>query len=244
MPWGRPLTERPRRVALRNPVTRLLVGLNVAVFVWLWLTGGWDSEGSLITHGAIVPEYVRYRGEWWRIISGAFLHDGFLHIGVNMFSLWQLGTVVEVIIGSSRMLQVYALSLLGSGLAIVYLGPDVPTVGASGAIFGLFGALIAVGLRLGPPGRAMVMSMVPILVLNLIITFAVPNIAIAAHLGGLATGFVVGFGMRLTPRGRALLVGPPRPMVTVHEVGPQPAALEASPEYEDPARTEYEDPAP
>ncbi|HTV72969.1 MAG TPA: rhomboid family intramembrane serine protease [Candidatus Acidoferrales bacterium] len=195
----------------------------------MWFTGGWDSDASLIAHGAIVPEYVRYRGEWWRIVSGAFLHDGFLHIGVNMFSLWQLGTVVEVLIGSSRMLQVYALSMVGSGLAIVYLGPDVPTIGASGAIFGLFGALMSIGLRLGRRGRAMVLSMVPILVLNLIITFAVPNIAISAHLGGLATGFLIGFGMRLTPRGRALLVGPP----------PAPTIVR----QEEPALSESEEPA-
>jgi membrane associated rhomboid family serine protease len=234
---------------VRNPVTRTLVGLNVAVFVWLWLTGGWSTDASLVAHGAIVPEYVLDRGEWWRIVSGAFLHDGFVHIGVNMFSLWQLGTVVEVLIGSSRMLQVYVLSMLGSGLALVYLGPEVPTIGASGAIFGLFGALISVGLRLGPPGRKMVMSMVPILILNLVITFAVPNIAIFAHLGGLATGFLVGFGMRLTPRGRALLVGPPAP-VYVHAQEPinvtpqepldtQPEALPIADEPPAAAHDEY-----
>ena len=215
-----------------NPVTRILIVLNGAVFVWLWLTGGWDSSSSLIAHGAISPAYVLERGQWWRIVSGAFLHDGFLHIGVNMFSLWQLGTVVEVLIGSSRMLQVYVLSMVGSGLAIVLLGPEVPTIGASGAILGLFGALISVGLRLGPPGRKMAMSMVPILVLNLVITFAIPNIAIWAHLGGFATGFLVGFGMRVTPRGRALLAGPTPPIYVVPQepinVTPQepPAALD------------------
>jgi membrane associated rhomboid family serine protease len=227
-----PLTERPRRATEKNPVTRVLIGLNVAVFAWLWLTGGWDSYSSLISHGAISPAYVRDRGEWWRIVSGAFLHDGFLHIGVNMFSLWQLGTVVEILIGSSRMLQVYVLSMLGSGLAVVYLGPEVPTIGASGAIFGLFGALISVGLRLGPPGRKMVMSMVPILVLNLVITFAIPNIAIFAHLGGLATGFLVGFAMRLTPRGRALLVGPPPPVFIQQPEAPPFAMEAAAPEDE------------
>jgi membrane associated rhomboid family serine protease len=217
---------------VRTPVTRILIVLNVVVFVWLWLTGGWDSSSSLVSHGAITPAYVLGRGQWWRIVSGAFLHDGFLHIGVNMFSLWQLGTVVEVLIGSSRMLQVYVLSIVGSGLALVFLGPEVPTIGASGAIFGLFGALFSVGLRLGPPGRKMVMSMVPILVLNLVITFAIPNIAIWAHLGGLATGFVVGFGMRVTRRGRALLAGPQAPVYIQPQepinVTPQepPAALD------------------
>jgi membrane associated rhomboid family serine protease len=191
-----------------DPVTRILVGINIAVSVWLWVTGAWTSDPALVAHGALVPEYVRQRGEWWRLVSGAFLHANLVHIAVNMISLWQLGSVLELLLGSARMLQLYTLAMLGSGLAVVYFSADQTqaTVGASGAIYGLFGALIAIGLRLGRRGYAMVMSMVPILIINLVITFVFPFISVFAHLGGLVSGFAVGLAMSPTPRGRALLL--------------------------------------
>jgi len=88
---------------------------------------------------------------------------------------------------------------VGSGLTVIWFNYDQPTLGASGAIFGLFGALVAVGLRLGRRGRALIGQVVPIVVLNLIFTFAVPGISAAAHVGGLITGFVVGFVLFMMP---------------------------------------------
>jgi membrane associated rhomboid family serine protease len=95
-------------------------------------------------------------------------------------------------LGGWRMLAVYAISLVGSGLAVVYFSPNDLTVGASGAIFGLFGALFAIGVRMGKPGRALISQTLPILVLNLVFTFAVPFISKAAHVGGLLSGFAAG----------------------------------------------------
>jgi membrane associated rhomboid family serine protease len=109
---------------------------------------------------------------------------------------------VETLLGSWRMLAIYAISLLGGGLAVVYFDPQNPTVGASGAIFGLFGALLAIGLRLGERGRSLIAQTVPILILNLVFTFAVPFISKAGHLGGLISGFLAGlvlFAMRPQP---------------------------------------------
>ena len=68
-----------------------MIALNVGAFAWLWLTGGWNSDASLIAHGAIVPGYVRVYGQWWRIVSGGFLHAGIMHIAMNMVALAQLG---------------------------------------------------------------------------------------------------------------------------------------------------------
>jgi len=184
-------------------VTNVLIAINVAAFVWETLTGTKGDDASLIAHGALWGPLVR-QGQWWRIVSGAFLHDGFWHIALNMWALYQLGMFVEITLGGPRMLAIYTFSLLTSGLAVVYFAPNDVTVGASGAIFGLFGGIIAIGLRVGGArGRSLIMQTFPILVINLIFTFAVPFISRAGHLGGLAGGFVatlVLFAMR-----------PPRP---------------------------------
>ena len=106
---------------------------------------------------------------------------------MNMMSLYFLGRFIEYALGSWRMLLVYMVSLVASGLGVVYFSaPNVPTVGASGAIFGLFGALFAIGFKLGKPGMDLVRANIGILVLNLIITFTVPAISWQAHVAGLA----------------------------------------------------------
>jgi rhomboid protease GluP len=171
-----------------------MIGLNVLVFIWLGLTGGWESSDSLVAHGALYGPAVA-AGEWWRIVSGAFLHAGYLHIGLNMFALFQVGRLVEMLVGSARTALAYTVAMLGSGIAVIVFNPDEPTVGASGAIFGLFGTLVAIGMRLGRPGRMLVSQTLPIIGINLAFGFAVPNISNAAHIGGLLCGFLVGLGV-------------------------------------------------
>jgi rhomboid protease GluP len=162
-------------------------------------SGTLTSETALVAHGALVGELVR-KGEWWRIVTGAFLHGGYLHIGLNMFALYQVGTFVEYLTGRGRMLLIYVLSMIGSGLAVTFVQPDVPTIGASGAIFGLFGALVAIGLRMGARGRALIGQTLPIIVLNLIFGFSVPNISNAGHIGGLISGFFAGLILYMMQR--------------------------------------------
>ncbi len=140
------------------------------------------------------------RGEWWRIVSGGFEHGGLAHIALNMFALWQLGTFVEAMLGPRRMLAIYTVALFGGGIAVVVFSPNDVTVGASGAIFGLFGALLAIGVRLGRRGRGLIAQVVPILVINLVFTFAVPFISRAGHIGGLTTGFLAGLVLFMTRR--------------------------------------------
>jgi rhomboid protease GluP len=180
-----------------KPVTTALVLINVVVYVWEVVTGtNFDDTNSLIAHGALNTDLFR-EGQWWRVVTAAFLHAGLAHIGLNMFALYQLGTFVEIVMGSWRTLAVYSFALVVAGYAVVVFPPGgdiyVPTVGASGAIFGLFGALIAIGLRLGKRGRSLIMQTLPILVINLVFTFAVPFISKAGHVGGLLSGFVAGF---------------------------------------------------
>lgn len=181
-------------------ITRFLIALNVIGFLWEIYVGGSGmiggaNEGGMervLVAGALIPNAVLHGGQWWRILTGAFLHGSLLHIGVNMLSLWFLGRFIEYAMGPWRMLLVYLVSLVAAGLGVVYFSdPNVATVGASGAIFGLFGALFAIGFKLGKPGMDLVRANVGILVLNLIITFTVPSISWQAHVAGLLAGFAL-----------------------------------------------------
>jgi rhomboid protease GluP len=183
----------------QQPATITLIVINALAFAWLLLTGNPASASSLLLHGALEGGLVQ-RGEWWRIVTGAFLHGGWLHIAFNMFALYQVGTFVEYVAGPWRMLAVYAIAMVGSGLAVVYYTPSDVTVGASGAIFGLFGALVAIGIRLGKQGRSLIGQTLPIIVINLVIGFSLPNISNAGHIGGLICGFIAGLIILSPPR--------------------------------------------
>jgi membrane associated rhomboid family serine protease len=190
-------------------LTTLLIVANIAAYVW-----------QTTTRGGV---------EWWRIFSAAFLHASIAHIGLNMLALYSLGSVVEAIYGKARFTLLYLLAIVGSGLAIIYFAPyPQPTLGASGAIYGLFGALVAVGLRLGKRGRSMIMNVVPVLVLNLVFTFSIPGISWQAHIGGLITGFAVGYVLFMGARARrvayayAYATSPPGTAVPVATMEPAP----------------------
>ncbi len=180
----------------RAPVTTLLIAANLIAFAYevsvvgSSLVMGGSSMQRLIDAGALVPALVR-QGDYWRLVTGGFLHGSAFHILVNMYSLFVLGRFVEVMAGSRSMLAIYAVSLVASSLCVVWFSaPFAVTVGASGAIFGLFGALFAIGFKLGRPGLRLVRSNLGILAVNLVITFTVPGIAMWAHVGGLVSGFV------------------------------------------------------
>jgi membrane associated rhomboid family serine protease len=190
-------------------ITRILIALNLIAYLWEIHVGGWGMLSAfgggnidqVVQEGALRPIDVTQNGEWWRIFSSAFLHGGLVHITVNMLSLYVLGRFVEAIMGPWRMLLVYMVSLVAAGLGVIYFSdPQVPTLGASGAIFGLFGALFAIGLKLGKPGMQLVKDNLGILILNLIITFSIPAISKAAHVSGLVVGFIATFLIYYPPR--------------------------------------------
>lgn len=182
-------------------VTRILIALNVLAYLWELRTGALSNDAALVRDGVLVPALVLQDGQWWRIITGAFLHAGIWHIGLNMLSLYWLGRFIEAVIGSWRMALIYVVAMIVSGLTVVYFSaPDVPTLGASGAIFGLFGALFAIGLKLGERGRELVKSNIGILVINLLWTFMVPGISWQAHVGGLISGFILTYAIYYPPR--------------------------------------------
>ena len=185
-------------------VTQVLIGINVAVFVAGLGQGSGDllSGGSAFSddygllgsgvaiHGGQLTRIGVAHGEWWRLVTGGFLHAGLLHIGLNMFALWILGSQLEPAIGRLRFGVIYGVSLLAGSLGVMLLSPESPTVGASGAIFGLFGLAVAIQLSRGI--NIWQSGLGTILLINLAFTFGVPGISIGGHLGGLAGGFLCG----------------------------------------------------
>ena len=186
-----------------STVSITLVVLNVVVFLAGYLLGVRElqeaygnlggpvvlSDGSL---GGVAT------GEYYRLLTAAFLHGGPFHLAMNMFALASLGPTLETALGRSRYLALYLLSALGgSTLSFLLSEPGQLGVGASGAIFGMFGAYYVVVRRLGGETR----QIVTLLVINLAITFAVPIIDWRAHLGGLVTGALVAAALAYVPKG-------------------------------------------
>lgn len=185
---GRQKVVTARSLVTRPVVTFALIAANIAVFVGdltspeIARTGGLhqiSADGAL--YGPAVAD-----GEWWRPITGGFLHDGPLHIGLNMFLLWQLGMLLEPAVKRWGFGVLYVMSLLGGSFLTLILDNDAVTIGASGAVFGLMGAtFVAMRARGINPFQT---GIGPLIVINLVFTFAIPNISIGGHIGGLVTG--------------------------------------------------------
>lgn len=195
-------------------VTYGLLALTAAVFLTdyagvalprEWFAG---CGGSVTDCGLIWGERVA-DGQWWRILTSALLHSGFLHFGLNMYILFMFGPLVERMYGHLEYLGIYLLSAAGGSVLTILVDPQQRALGASGAIFGLFGLLFVVGRRhhalIGRQGRAMLAQIGMLLALNLVITFLLPGISWTGHLGGLAVGLILGF--LLPPIGVATLGG-------------------------------------
>ena len=125
-------------------------------------------------------------GDWWRIVTAGFLHAGILHIALNMYVLFILGTLLEPAIGTPRFLGVYFVSLLAGSFGALLLTPDSLTVGASGAIFGLMSAAFIIARHRGIEQLAAQIGF--FIIINLVFTVGVSGISVGAHLGGLAGG--------------------------------------------------------
>lgn len=171
--------------------TLVLIGVNVVVFLALLTQGVGVSgrDGSLIADGGLFGPAVA-DGEWWRLISSAFLHAGIIHLAFNMYVLWLLGgQMLEPRIGTDRFLAIYFSAVLWGSAGALLLSPDALTVGASGGVFGLFGAILVLQFQQGQSIGEVIQGPIGIfLLLNLAITFVVPGISIGGHIGGLIGG--------------------------------------------------------
>jgi membrane associated rhomboid family serine protease len=175
-------------------VTMLLIAINVIVFVAEILTGGQGLNGVsgvVVNNGYLDGPDIVHGHQYWRLITSGFLHEGFLHILFNMLFLWIMGPQLEPAIGRFNFAVVYFVSLLAGSFGALLFQPQVPTLGASGALFGILGALMVVardrGISLWRSGLG------PILLINILFSLAVQNISIGGHLGGFVGGALSGW---------------------------------------------------
>ena len=170
-------------------VTKILIIINIIIFlVSLFLTDNFTK--SLIILGANNRELV-LNGEFYRLITCAFLHGSIIHLLINMYSLWIIGKEVETYFGKMKLLIIYFLSaLMGSLFSIIFLGNGI-SIGASGALFGLLGSLLYFGYHYRLYlSNALSSQIIPIIVINLILGFSLSGIDNAAHIGGLIGGYL------------------------------------------------------
>lgn len=191
-------THAGSRVNEQPIVTYVLIGINVLIFaICAWQAGNVVEVNTswLNAHGSLMPAMVG-QGEYWRVITSGFLHGGLIHVALNMMSLALLGLPLERMLGRVRFLVVYLLALLGGSVSVMWFEAEVSfTVGASGAIFGLIGALIVAFRRMRADPRQLVF----LLAINLFITFQVDGISWQGHLGGLVVGAAAGAIMVYPP---------------------------------------------
>ena len=204
------------RVAGGTPVVTLtLIGLNVLVWLAITATGGARSRlvdllelrplglDLRTPNGTVEVLHGVSGGDWWQPITAVFAHVAILHIGFNMVALWFLGPPLESMFGRARFLAVYLVSGLAGSAAVMWLSnPLSPSLGASGAIFGLLGVLLLVAIKI----RGNVQTVLFWLGLNLVFSFTVANISWQAHVGGLAGGLVLASAMVFAPRNQRSLV--------------------------------------
>ncbi|MEU9149119.1 rhomboid family intramembrane serine protease [Streptomyces sp. NPDC048417] len=212
---GPPLADsRPRTIVggtvTADPrlLTKILIGVNIAVFlVQLSVGDSFTSRFELIGQ-AWFPQYGDIegvaQGQYYRLLTAMFLHDSSnpMHIAFNMLSLWWIGGPLEAALGRARYITLYVVSgLAGSAFTYLLAAQNQPSLGASGAIFGLFGATAVLIRRLNYDMR----PIIALLVINLIFTFS-GGIAWQAHIGGLVAGVVTGYAMVHAPRERRNLI--------------------------------------
>jgi membrane associated rhomboid family serine protease len=213
---------RARRMTLEGTgaiVTKALIGLNVGIYlVQLAMGAGLNADtGWIFVHLALIGDGFYStgeragvaNGEWWRLFTAPFLHYGPLHLGLNMLALYWFGPPLEEVLGRARFALLYLVGGLAGSAGALIASPDSVTVGASGAIFGMFGAAFVLE-RQGVAvfgGAALT-----IIAVNLVFTFFIPGVSIGGHLGGLAGGAagmlaMSGFGRSHPVYGRAGTVG-------------------------------------
>mgnify|MGYP005793462867 FL=1 len=188
---------RPKKIV----VTNILIALNViAFFVIFALSGANLNVLNLLRYGALNSVLVQ-NGEFWRLITAGFLHGGIFHLIFNMYALYIIGTQIENFAGKWKFLAIYFCSMLTASLMSCVINPNSVSVGASGAIFGLLGALVYFGyhyrLYLGSILRNQI---IPLILFNLLLGFMVSGIDNAAHLGGLIGGLLISMALGVQKR--------------------------------------------
>ncbi|WP_341770548.1 rhomboid family intramembrane serine protease [Actinorugispora endophytica] len=178
------------KVISKPYVTWALLGLIGVGYLLHLASGGtlWSGRSAVSDQFGMWGAGIDYADQWYRLITSAFLHSGVMHLLFNGFALYVVGPQLENWLGHVRYLALWVVSAVGGSVLGYLVEPNQLTVGASGAIFGLFGAILLIGRRLRLDTR----FILGLLAVNLLITFTVPNISWTAHIGGLVSGLLLG----------------------------------------------------
>jgi membrane associated rhomboid family serine protease len=190
-----------RTLTSRYHAWEVLVAINVIVFLAEVATGvtlGGSDSGWVYLHGVLYGPALTGSDlagvgthQYWRLLTDGFLHASLIHIGLNMLSLWFVGRVLEPAIGTRNFVAIYFASLLAGSFGALLFSPDIPTLGASTGIFGIFGALIVVANARGIP--IWQSGLGPMLLINLLFTLTVSDVSVGGHIGGLMAGLLCGW---------------------------------------------------
>jgi membrane associated rhomboid family serine protease len=193
-------TRSLQSIAVEPIVTYVLIAINVAVFIGVQSSSQFNYHDLTLFGSGVYQDGTLHgvaEGEWWRLVSSGFLHTETVHLLLNMLSLFWLGRMIEPALGHARYVAIYLVSLLAGSLGVMILDPNAETLGASGAIYGLLGAAIVMARNRNID--LMQSGLIPILVLNLLLTFVFSRggggftLSIGGHLGGLVGGFIATF---------------------------------------------------
>ena len=191
----------------RYRITYSIIAINTVVYLFSALFSGSIVDMNmqvLVNMGALYGPLTVLKGEWWRLFTAMFLHGGMTHILMNMVSLYIIGRGMEIYFSAKSYLSIYLFSGLLGGLASLYMHPESVGIGASGAIFGVFGALagffIAHRKHIGEHTRVFMKEFAVIIAINLVIGFSLPEVDVSAHVAGLTVGFFGGYLLSKDPK--------------------------------------------
>lgn len=178
----------------RSKVTFVFLSIMIFYFIFITINGGTTNSEALVKYGAFFPPYIVAYNEYYRFITSIFIHIGFSHIFFNGYALYIFGTQIERLMGANKYLLFFLLTGIGGNLATFFFNFPSISAGASGSLFGLFGAFLYLirhhSEMVTPEGRKSIISLLGI---NLVLTILVPSISITAHFGGLIIGYALSY---------------------------------------------------
>lgn len=187
-------TNRIKNYYNNSPMTVTFLGIMIAYFIMITIGGGTTDSQTLVRFGALFPPFIKEYHQYYRFVTAIFIHIGIAHIAFNGYALYIFGTQVERLMGSFKYVLFFLLTGIGGNIITYIFAFDSISAGASGSLFGIFGAFLYLiqyhKEMISPEGRRSILSLLGI---NLVFTLLVPNISITAHFGGLIIGYLISY---------------------------------------------------
>lgn len=188
------MNEKIMKFYKKSKITFTFLVIMIVYFIFITLNGGTTDSQTLVKYGAFFPPFIVEFNEYYRFISSIFIHIGLSHILFNGYALYVFGPQIEMLMGPKKYLLFFLLTGIGGNLATFFFNFASLSAGASGSLFGLFGAFLYLIHRhsnlVTPEGRKGILQLLGV---NLILTLVVPSISITAHLGGLIIGYLLSY---------------------------------------------------